>query len=94
MPAILLFRNKDVGDDGTIVEVVAWRLPGPVEGCTHPFKYRFFYGLPRLERVRYDNERGKGDHKHINGSERPYEFISLEKLLDDFEADIENWSEP
>jgi hypothetical protein len=37
----------------------------------------------------YDNERGKGDHKHLKGEELPYVFVSLDRLLDDFAADVE-----
>jgi hypothetical protein len=36
-----------------------------------------------------DNERGKGDHRHRDDMETPYRFISLDKLLADFEADVE-----
>lgn len=42
-------------------------------------------------RVRYDNERGKGDHRHVDGIEQPYRFVSLMRLLDDFERDVEKW---
>lgn len=37
----------------------------------------------------YDNERGKGDHKHIRGMEYPYAFVSLAQLIDDFGDDVE-----
>jgi Family of unknown function (DUF6516) len=73
--------------------LIVWELVEPVLGSTHKFKYRLYYGLPNGERVRYDNERGKGDHKHINGVESMYEFVSLAKLLDDFDYDVENWGE-
>ena len=43
-------------------------------------------------RVRYDNERGKGDHRHFNEVEAPYIFVSIDRLLDDFQHDVENWS--
>jgi hypothetical protein len=39
--------------------------------------------------IGYDKERRKGDHRHIKGTETPYEFVSIEKLLADFRADIE-----
>jgi hypothetical protein len=39
--------------------------------------------------VGYDNERGKGDHKHVAGIESAYAFVSLAQLLDDFRADVE-----
>ncbi len=92
MKASALARSKEVRDDGTIIEVVIWELPEPLPPCVHRFKYRLFYGRPRDERVRYDNERGKGDHRHVAGVETPYEFVSLDRLLDDFERDIQAWS--
>ena len=92
MKATLLAKAKEVGDDGTIIEVVIWQLPEPVPPCAHLFKYRLFYGLPDQERVRDDNERGKGDHRHAGGEELLYCFLSVEQLLDDFERDIQNWS--
>ena len=87
MKAALLARTKEVRDDGSIVEVVIWELPEPVPPCTHAFKYRLFFGKPGQESVRYDNERGKGDHRHLNGEELSYVFVSLDQLLEDFERD-------
>ena len=92
MRAIPLARTKEVRDDGTIVEVVIWELPEPLSPSTHLFKYRLFYGTPLEERVRYDNERGKGDHRHVAGRELTYVFVSVDQLLDDFERDVQNWS--
>lgn len=60
----------------------------------HRFKYRVFDGRTGEERVRYDNERGKGDHRHTAGVETQYDFVSLDRLLDDFERDIQAWSAP
>jgi hypothetical protein len=42
--------------------------------------------------VRYDNERGKGDHRHFGEEESGYVFTSVDQLLDDFERDIAKWS--
>ena len=92
MKATLLARTKEVRDDGTIVEVVIWELPQPLPPSTHLFKYRLFFGKAGEERVRYDNERGKGDHRHVNGEELAYVFQSIEQLLDDFERDVRDWS--
>jgi hypothetical protein len=39
--------------------------------------------------LRYDNERGKGDHRHLGDSEEPFEFTSLEALYEAFQADME-----
>ena len=92
MKAIPIARTKEVRDDGTIVEVVIWELPEPLLPSTHPYKYRLFYGTSLEERVRYDNERGKGDHRHIAGRELSYVFVNVDQLLNDFERDVQNWS--
>ena len=88
MKAALLARSKELRDDGSLVEVVIWELPAPLPPSEHRYKYRLFYGWPGREIVRYDNERGKGDHRHIDGQELTYAFNSVEQLLDDFESDM------
>ncbi|MEW6513316.1 MAG: DUF6516 family protein [Pseudomonadota bacterium] len=84
MGADLLYRHRVDFDDGAILEIVLWRLPRPVEGCDHVFKYRLFYGKDGQRIIGYDNERPKGDHCHRDGVEMPYEFEGPEKLIDDF----------
>jgi hypothetical protein len=44
MRAVLIFRLKNELDDGAIVEMVIWRVPHPVHGSAHDFKYRLYYG--------------------------------------------------
>jgi hypothetical protein len=83
---------KEVRADGSVVEIVVWQVPEPVHPSTHSYKYRLYYGKDGLCRVRYDNERGKGDHKHVGEVEEDYSFQSLEKLLADFRHDVENWN--
>ena len=39
--------------------------------------------------VGYDNERGKGDHRHVLGHQLAYQFTSPDKLIADFLADVE-----
>ena len=41
--------------------------------------------------LRYDNEAGKGDHRHLRDSERPYRFTDPAALLADFWNDVEKW---
>jgi hypothetical protein len=65
-----------------------------VPPCTHDFKYRLFYGTAEVCRIRYANERGKGDHRHVGDVEAAYVFSSLEGLLADFERDVRDWSAP
>lgn len=88
MKATLLARSKEMRDDGSIVEVVIWELPDPLPPCNHRYKYRLFYGWPGREVIRYDNERGKGDHRHADGQEMAYTFDTVEQLLVDFEFDV------
>lgn len=75
MKATLLAHTKEVRDDGSIVEIVVWELPEAIPSSEHAYKYRLFFGRPGHEYVRYDNERGKGDHRHVNGQEFPYVHV-------------------
>lgn len=86
--AILIFRRRRELADGAIIEGVAWQLPKPVEGSTHLFKYRLFYGYAGQRVIGYDNERGKGDHKHYYATETPYTFTTPEQVWADFVKDI------
>ena len=86
--AALLLRSEDVLSDGAIVEMVVWLLPEPVPGCSHAYKYRLYYGKDGIRIVGYDNERPKGDHCHLDGSEHPYEFVDVDQLVADFLAAV------
>jgi Family of unknown function (DUF6516) len=88
MDAELVIADKVVFDDGAIQEIVVWRVPTPVPPSNHGFKYRLFYGYAGRRLVGYDNERGKGDHRHIEGREEPYQFPGWEALIDRFLADV------
>ena len=91
MGAVLIARAKEFRDDGTVVEIVVWELAEPLPPSVHRFKYRLYFGAKGVNRVRYDNERGKGDHRHIGEREEGYVFTTLESLLEDFQRDVENW---
>ena len=91
MLVVLLVRAKEIRDDGSIIEIVIWELSEPLTPSTHRYKYRLYYGSTGVSRVRYDNERGKGDHRHIGEGEEDYVFATLEQLLEDFRRDVENW---
>jgi hypothetical protein len=84
----LLFQQRIDYDDGAIVEMVIWRVPVPVSPATHKLKYSLFYGRSGVREVGYDNERGKGDHKHFQGTEMPYTFSTVEQLMTDFWSDV------
>jgi len=86
--AELLFHQRIDYDDGAIVEMVIWRVPRPVPPSRHGLKYSLFYARPGVRQVGYDNERGKGDHRHFLGSETAYRFMTPERLMADFWADV------
>lgn len=88
MPAELVYRTKDAFGKG-FIEIVIWRLPVPVPPSAHPFKYRLVYVVDGQRLVGYDNERGKGDHKHIGNQECPYSWVNPKQLMADFMADVE-----
>lgn len=91
MDVRLIVKVKEVHDDGSIVDIVIWELSAPLSPCEHLYKYRLFFSQPGECFVRYDNERGKGDHRHVGDVESSYEFTSLDALLADFENDVTNW---
>jgi hypothetical protein len=89
MGAELLHHEKRRYDDGMILEMKLWQLSNPAPGSRHTLKYSLFYGSDGLRLVGYDNERGKGDHRHRNGVEERYVFVSFRQLVADFLADVE-----
>jgi len=90
MKAKLIYRERFIYSDGAMREMFLWQLPNKTPDRPHGFKYRLYYGLEDGTCiVRYDNEQGKGDHKHIKGQEEPYRFIDVETLVVDFLEDIE-----
>ena len=89
MKARLLYEFKQRYDDGAIVEMLIWEVPEPIAGSTHRYKYRLFYGFEGRRVVGYDNETGKGDHRHVGARESPYRFVSVDALVEDFLADVE-----
>ena len=88
MKARLLFRQRIDYDDGSIVEMTLWRVHSPVPPSIHRLKYSLFYGRPGVREVGYDNERGKGDHRHFLGGQTDYAFSTVEQLLADFWSDV------
>ena len=69
--------------------MVVWRVPEPVPPSDHAFKYRLAFVRAGKRVVGYDNERGKGDHKHAGARETTYRFVDVDTLLADFFRDVE-----
>jgi hypothetical protein len=83
------FYDRGEFPDGSIVEMTICLVPEHVVGSSHPFKYSLFYGYPGRRVVGYDNERGKGDHRHLDGNEEAYAFSTVEVLVADFLSDVQ-----
>ena len=88
MKATLITRFKNVTPEGPIIEVVIWRVPAPVPPTEHGFKYSAAYVVNGVRVIGFDNERGKGDHFHLDGVELPYQFTGVDQLMEDFIAAI------
>lgn len=88
MKARLLLRDRETRPDGVIIERAVYELPTASPDRPQGLKYRLYCGREGRCIVRYDNEAGKGDHVHYGEAERSYHFVSLEKLLRDFDEDI------
>lgn len=85
MKATLLVRDRIAYADHAFAEIVVWQVTRPLPGSTHTYKYRLALVNHRVCLLRFDNEAGKGDHRHVRGRESAYRFISLDRLFADFE---------
>ena len=82
------FHEKRRFDDGATLEVTIYAVRSPVPGSKHRLKYSLFYGKNGKRLVGYDNERGRGDHRHLPGKAEPYSFSPPERPIEDFLADV------
>ena len=92
MKAVELIRLRIAYSEISFAELVLWHLPKPIEGSMHAYKYRLAYVVRGECVLRYDNEIGKGDHRHLDGVEYDYLFTTPEQLIVDFQNDIERWN--
>ena len=94
MKAELIHAFRDVTPEGHLIQMVVWQLPRPFPPSSHGLKYRLVYIVDGNRVVGFDNERSEGDHCHLDGVEHPYRFQSLERLIEDFIAEIEKRRAP
>ena len=87
---MLLRERHQLGADA-FAELRIWRTPQPLRGSAHRYKYSLAYVVAEVCVLRYDNEAGKGDHKHIGDIETRYRFTTPEQLLADFWLDVDQW---
>jgi len=92
MKAVALVRTRLAIAETAFAELVLWQVPRSTAASAHRFKYRLAYVVDGVCVVRYDNEVGKGDHRHFNGKESAYAFKTPDKLIADFQRDIARWN--
>ena len=89
--AELLLNERRILSESMFVEMVVWRLSRPGAGSGHSVKYRLALVVDGVCVLRYDNESGKGDHKHMGDKEVEYTFTTAEALIHDFWKDVDRW---
>jgi hypothetical protein len=87
---LLLGERHQLGP-AAFAELRIWRVPSSVHGSFHNNKYSLAYVVSGTCVLRYDNESGKGDHKHIGEVETAYHFKTPARLLADFWRDVDRW---
>jgi len=87
--AVSIFDFRQPLSETAFIEMAVWQVPAPVRASQHTFKYRLALVSKGVCQFRYDNEAGKGDHKHIGALEVPYGFLGLDQLQADFWKDVE-----
>jgi Family of unknown function (DUF6516) len=91
LKASLLVRHRIAYGEEHFAEIVVWLVPKPLPESDHPYKYRLAFVAHGDCVLRYDNEAGKGDHRHVQNKEARYRFSTLDKLFADFERDIRRY---
>lgn len=89
MKAALVRRSRIELPSGAVVEMVVWRVPRPLPGSAHGFKYRLVHVVDGHCVLRYDNEAGKGDHRHVDDREEAVAFPGMEALIEEFLSAVE-----
>lgn len=88
MPAVELMNTRIQISDNAFASIRILQVDPAVQGSHHQYKYSLAYVVDGVCVMRYDNERGKGDHKHIGDKEYPLTFSTIENLIASFHADI------
>lgn len=91
MKARELFNRRVPITEHAFAELVLWELSEPLSGSKHSYKYRLAFVVFGECVLRYDNESGKGDHKHEDGREMNYRFTTVDKLVADFFEEVKRW---
>lgn len=91
MKAREIFNRRVSVTETAFAELVIWEVPEPLSGSTHRYKYRLAFVAAGECVLRYDNESGKGDHRHVRSREVKYRFVSVDILVAGFFEDVKRW---
>ncbi|MCQ8782252.1 toxin-antitoxin system TumE family protein [Mangrovibrevibacter kandeliae] len=91
MKATLLLRERRQIASNAFTEAKIWHVPQSLRGSGHRLKYSLALVVDGVCVLRYDNEAGKGDHRHVGSSETAYVFETPERLMQDFLKDCRTW---
>ena len=87
--AAVLLREKTTDEQGNLREIVIWQVkPNPRQPEGVRYRLAVIRAGEEVPAVLYDNHHPKGHHRHIEGVEQPYEFVSVERLIADFIMDV------
>ena len=84
-----LVRNKKLVLGKVAIQERIWAVSQTVPGSAHGYKYSLAVIVNSECILRYDNERGNGDHRHFMDQETAYAFVSMDQLMDDFQAEVQ-----
>ncbi len=91
MKARLLLNERHPLRADAFVSLQVWAVPEAVRGSAHVYKYSLAFVVGAVCVLRFDNEAGKGDHKHVGATEAPYRFTTPGQLLSDFWREVDQW---
>ncbi len=86
MSSTLMYYEKRVEEDGSIVEMKVWEVPVS-EKNPDGVRYSLYWVKKEVVLVGYDNHHPKGHHRHYGGRQETYEFTGIEDLIRDFLED-------
>jgi hypothetical protein len=90
--ATLVLHERVVLREAVFAELRIHAVPDPVPGSSHGLKYSLALVARGACVLRFDNERGKGDHWHgPDGVERSFVFEGIDALLGRFWTEVDRW---
>ena len=93
MKAKELLKERVPISENAFAELRVYRVPSAVPGSTRDLKYSLAFVVAGVCVLRYDNEAGKGDHKHFGDVETTYSFTTPAALIADFWRDVDRFKE-